>query len=617
MVETEVGPRRAPRLTRSSAATAAARGWAAAHASDLLISTLAIALVSVPLVARSRESLDFANGLWMAWVAGKGTIAAGHPVLFTNTGGEGPFYPLFAFYGGTLFLVTGLLGQLFDGQMLATYIGVWVLGIASAYVGTLSLARQVGVRGVLAHAPAICVITAAYYITVIYARGDFPEFVAVSSIPPLAASALHLVRAPRWRPLPVLVFAVSAVIFTGAHNLTLIWGMSFAAVALLALWLALGRPWRLPYRRLAAVAALGVAALCVNGWFLTTDLLHARDVSLGTYTTGQGGVSAIFDSLGVLLNPFRYLPRSLWSGGSPTYLKAFFVNAPMWFLAWGLLGGAVALRRGDAPARLRRVWLAAVFLVVLMIFVIANPWWSSVPFPWDETQFPYRVNSYLIFAVAGLVGVAALVLQRADAAKLGPRTVATLKASLVAAVAISVALCVWQQWAPGTKLASYYVEPGAQLVSVNSLPSTWYASADYGDASAPIVQVAQGRIMWIPWTKVRGDYFSGWVSAPPGPTPIETDIFGGDYVVQIEGVQLLGRVSSGQAVVGRLTNGNQVHVVVRTAPSRSIFFGRILSVLGLAVLLAVLGSTALGLRLVDVRRLLGRVARRARVAGDH
>ncbi|HEX2703123.1 MAG TPA: hypothetical protein VHM72_06800, partial [Solirubrobacteraceae bacterium] len=105
--------------------------------------------------------------------------------------------------------------------------------------------------------------------------------------------------------------------------------------------------------------------------------------------------------------------------------------------------------------------------------------------------------------------------------------------------------------------------------------------------------------------------------APPGPTPIETNIFGGDYVVQIGGVKLLGRVSTGQAVVGRFTNGSLVHVVVRTAPSRSIFVGRILSVLGLAGLLAVLASTALGVRLVDVRRLPGRFARRAGVAGGH
>jgi hypothetical protein len=290
----------------------------------------------------------------------------------------------------------------------------------------------------------------------------------------------------------------------------------------------------------------------------------------------------------------------------------------MWFLAWGLVGGAIALWRGGAPARLRRAWLGAVFLVVLVIFVIANPWWTSVPFPWDETQFPYRINSYLIFASAGLVCAAALALQRADPGKVGPRTVAAFKASLVAVAAISIALCVWQQWSTNTRI-SYYVDPGPELVSVNTVPASWYAAQDYGDASAPIANVAQGRIMWIPWNNVRGDYFSGWVSTPPGPTPIETDIFGGDYVVQIEGVEQIGRISTGQAVVARLPGADEsgpVHIVVRTESSRSIVFGRILSVLGIAVLLAVLGYTLVGTRLRGLRRFGGRGARTTRVAGD-
>lgn len=606
--------------TRSGVATragAAIRSSLSRHGVDVIVSVAVIALVSEPLVGRTTQPLDFANYLWLAWAAGKGFIAAGHPVLFTNTGGDGPFYPIFAFYGGTLFAATGLLGELLDGQILVAYTAVCVLAIAAVYVGTLSLARQLGVRGLIAHAPAICAITSAYYVTIIYARGDWPEFVAVSSIPPLVASALHLARAERMRARPLLVFLLSAVILTGSHNLTLLWAVSFGSVTALGLWLCFGRPTRLPYGRLASLGGLAVAALCVNGWFLVTDVTHGNDVTLGTIATLQSSSNAIFDSLGVLLNPFRYAPASL-ANGDPLflYLRGFYVNAPVWFLAWGVIGGGLLLWRRAAPGQLRRIWLFALLLVGLTVFVIADPWWASVPYPWAETQLPYRVNSYLIFAIVGVVIVAAVALERADPVAVGHRTRQGLRLALALAATLSVGLCLAQEWGKRPD-APYYVPPGPELVSTNTLPLSWYAPADYGDASAPIVEVAQGRIMWIPWTKVRGDYFAGWVSAPPGPTPIETDIFGGDYVVQIKGVQLLGRVSTGQAVVGRLTNGSQVHVVVRTAPSRSIVFGRILSVLGIAVLLAVFGSTALGVRLVDVRRLLGRVASRARVAGEH
>jgi uncharacterized integral membrane protein len=612
--EPEVAAARSGVATRAGAAI-----WnrLSRHGVDVIVSLAAIAVVSAPLLGRSTQPLDFANYLWLAWAAGKGFIAAGHPVLFTNTGADGAFYPIFAFYGGTLFAATGLLGELLGGQILVAYTAVCVLAIAAVYLGTLSLARQLGVRGLIAHAPAICAITSAYYVTIIYARGDWPEFVAVSSIPPLVASALHLARAERMRAGSLLVFLLSAVILTGSHNLTLLWAVSFGSVTALGLWLCFGRPTRLPYGRLASLGALAVAALCVNGWFLVIDLTHGSDVTLGAITTFQSGSNAIFDSLGVLLNPFRDAPAAL-SNGDPLfhYLRGFYVNAPMWFLAWGVIGGAVLLWRRAAPGQLRRIWLFAILLVCLTVFVVADPWWARVPYPWAETQLPFRIDSYLTFAIVGVVIVAAVALERADPLAVGHRMRQGLRIALALAAAVSVGLCLGQEWGKRPD-AAYYVRPGPELVSVNTLPRSWYAAADYGDASAPIVQVAQGRIMWIPWTKVRGDYFSGWVSAPPGPTPIETDIFGGDYVVQIGGMQLLGRVSTGQAVVGRLTNGSKVHVVVRTAPSRSIVFGRILSVLGIAVLLAVLASTALGVRLVDVRRLLGRVARRARFAGDH
>ncbi len=582
-----------------------------AHGLDALVSAVAIALVAAPLLARSRESLDFGNFLWMAWVAGKGTIAAGHPVLFTNTGGDGPFYPLFAFYGGTLFVATGLLGAVFG--ILTAYIGVWVLAIAAAYLGTLWLSRQLGLRGLIAHAPAICVITSAYYITNIYARGDWPEFVAVSSVPPLAASALHLVRAERWRLLPVLVFAASAVVLTGSHNLTLIWSVTFAAVGLLGVWLAFGRTSKLPYRRLAEVAALGVAALCVNGWFLATDLLHAHDVMLGTYTTTQDGVSAIFDSIGVLLNPFRDAPAALTAYPYPIYLRSFYVNAPMWFLAWGLICGVILLRRGGVSERVRRVWLVALFVVVLFVFVIVNPWWPSVPFPWDETQFPYRVNTYLVFAIAALVFVAGIALQQADTAKLGRRTAAWLKGSLMTAVAVSVGLCVWQQWFSPSTNFWYYVKPGAQLVSVHTLPHSWYAGTDYADASAPIVQVAAGRIMRIPWAKVRGDYFDGAVAAPSGAGPIETNIAGGAYAVTIVGMRYLGRTPAGYEVVERIRRDGSgpVHVAVQTAGTASVVLGRILSFLGLIAIAVVLLSISLLRRFGGPAELLRRARKAA------
>ncbi len=567
-----------------------------------------IAVVSAPLLARSREPLDFANYMWMAWVAGKGTIAAGHPVLFTNTGPDGPFYPLFAFYGGTLLVATGLLGAVIG--IFAAYVGVAILAIAAAYLGTLSVARQLGVRGLIAHAPAICVVTSAYYITTLYARGDWPEFVAVSSVPPLAASGLYLIRSERWRPFPVLVFAVSAVILTGSHNLTLIWTLTLAAVSFLVVWLALGRSSALPYRRLAMVSGLALASLCVNGWFLVSDLQHAHDVPLGAYTTSQSGANAIFDSLDVLLNPLGTAPASLTTvAKAPIYFLNFYVNAPVWFLAWGVLGGgAILFRRGSVGTRSFRVWLALLGLVALLVFVIADPWWSSVPFPWDETQFPFRVDTYLAFAIAAVVLAGALAFQRAYPSLSRPAASA-LESSLLIVTAISVGLCVAQQWAPPSHYW-FYKDPGAELVSIHQLPRSWYAPADYADASARVVNVPPARRLRVPWSRVEGDYFSGVVDAPPGPAPIETNVLGGAYVVQISGVRYIGRTATGHEVVRRIDghSSGPVHLVIQTADTSSIVLGRILSILGLVALVAILALTCT--RAPGAGRLLRRLSRR-------
>jgi hypothetical protein len=567
----------------------------AGRRADVLIATAVIALVAVPMLVRAVESADYVNYLWLAWVAGKETVAAGHPVLFMHTAADGPFYPIFAFYGGTLFVATGLLGQLLDGQIAIAYSAVWVLGVASAYLGTLWLARQIGVRGLIAHGPAICVVTSAYYITNLYARADYPEFIAVSMVPTLAASGLWLVRAPRWRTGPVLIFAIAGVVLTGSHNLTLLWTATFALVGLLLVALVRGLPRRLPARRLAMVAGLGLASLCVNGWFLLTDITHGHSVRIGTSpSTAQTGANTYLDSLGTLLNPFRYNPPQLSSRLFPIYIRSFYVDAPIWFLAWGGLAGAFVLWRSPAARRLvLRYWAGGLVLVGLFVWLIATPAWSSFPYPWADTQFPYRVNSYLVFAIALVVLSASLALQHARTSELGQWARHALRGSLLAAVAVSVALCLWQELVPATD-NWFYVSPDAQLSSIHMLPQTWYAPADYANDQGPFMPVYGGRILWVPWNRISGDSFSGWLPAPPGFGAIETNVLAGDYVVQFSGMRWLGTVATGQQVVQRLTNSSgRVHVEISTAPTRAVRYGRILSVLGLAtILLTVLYTLA-------------------------
>src|SRR5271165_2469283 len=178
---------------------------------DLAIATLAVLLIASPLLFTSDGfAPDFTNAIWLAGYQQHVIAAHLHPTLFlqtqtvnAETGAGGVFYPLFAFYGGTLLAITGALAVVLGGSTILAFTLLTLAAIAAAYGGLFWLARQLGVRGLLAHAPALVFVTSAYYVTNLYGRGAWAEFMAVSVLPLVLAASLRLVRG-RWRAGPVL-----------------------------------------------------------------------------------------------------------------------------------------------------------------------------------------------------------------------------------------------------------------------------------------------------------------------------------------------------------------------------------------------------------------------------
>jgi len=578
---TDVAPAVSRRLRAGRRADA--RHLQAGRRADVAIAASAVLLVAAPLLfTRSGFALDFTNHLWLSWVQGNGLAQAGHPVYFLNARGIGVFYPWFAFYGGTLYAIVGGLSDLLGEQPIAAYLGVTILAIAGSYGGIVWLGRQFGLRGLSVHAPALAVVTSAYYITNLYGRGAWTEFIAVAAIAPLLASGVHLVRAPRWRPWPLLVFVVSGVVFSGSHNITLLWGTTVIAVACAVIWLVLGAP-RLPVARLAMLGGLAVACVAVNGWYLVPDLSYAKDVRAHLEVASSGALAPFFDTPGILFDPLRTVPAQ-------STTPALYVQAPLWFIVWGLLAGALLLWRSACETRLRRAWIGITILLAAMLcMVLITPFWSVVPFPFDEIQFPYRLGSYIFYATGGLVLLGALALQRATDARTPGRSVLALRWALASVCAISVGLCVWQLWVPNTLFAHVsYTNRAEALAGVHTLPRTWYDPASYYDIRAPIVAVAPGRVLVIRPSSVHGDRYAAWLNVPPGPAPIQTNIAGGPYIVHISGLQRVGRNELGQAVVRREGSASgPVHVVLETTHSATIELGWLTSILGCAAILAV------------------------------
>jgi hypothetical protein len=618
---------------------------------DLLAAGVAVLVFAAPMLfTESGFEVDFTNHLWITWVGGKALFQMGHPTYFIHTYQSGVFYPIFAFYGGTIHTVTGGLGELLGGHPVASYVAVTILMVAGTYGGTLWLGRQLGLTRWLSHVPALAVITSAYYVSDLYGRGAWTEFVAISAIPPLFASALYLTRSRPWRFWPVLIFVVSTVIATGSHNITLLWGTFLCVVALLLLWLVLGRPTKLPYRRLAMVLGLGVTCALTNAWFLAPDIGYAKDVRAHLETSlGEEGFPEfraykkpilVFDSPQVLFDPLREVP-------SESTVPALFVQVPDWFLIWALAAGVLLLWRpvlertsgrgssGRASMRaargrvgqasrerttaarpggradrfgrpfppsgltearrkpLLRVWLGfAGLLATLLLIIMDSSFWDSVPYPFANIQFPFRLNSYVLYAVGALVLVGALAMQLASSHRSLDRKTKGLRIALIGVCVISVALCIWQEWAPNSLTSHSYTRRGEAIGSVNTVPGSWYEAGSYNDVQAPEVAVSPNREMLINPTLIHDDRFDGWVNLPPGMAPIQTNIAGGPYLVHTSGVTPVGRSNYGFEVVRRSKDGSgPVHVVVEPAHSFLLVLGWVMTILASAIVLVVLAWT--------------------------
>jgi hypothetical protein len=383
---------------------------------------------------------------------------------------------------------------------------------------------------------------------------------------------------------PILILAVSAVIFTGSHNITLLWGTTATAIALLVMWLALGATRKLSYRRLAMVAGLGVTSVMVNAWFLFPDLAFEKNVAISNEATTEWAGTGFLNTPGVLLNPLRHVPSL---SGTP----GLFDQIPDWFLVWGLAAGALLLWRDRAGGRLRGAWVGAAILVALLLgMMMIPPFWDIVPFPFNQIQFPYRLGSYVFYAIAGLVLVGVLALQRTGDAEPAGRSVRGLRAALIAVCLVSVGLCVWQEWVPNVMFPKSYSNRSEALASVNQFPRSWYDGGSFRDALAPQVEASPERTLTIEPSSVHGEHFASLVNAPPGPGPILTNIKGGSYLVRISGgVEKVGDGPGGEAVVKRVAGGSgPVEVVLDTTPSVTVEAGRVVSVLALLTILAVM-----------------------------
>jgi hypothetical protein len=519
--------------------------------------------------------------MWLTWMQAREISETGQPSLFLNAEPLGAFYPNFAFYGGTLYALGGYF-MVITGSTVAVFVGMLVGAFAMAYGGTLWLARQAGIAALLAHLPATIVITGAYYLSLAYGRGSWPELLATSAIPLMLAAGLHIVRRGAGAG-SVLGLGFATMIWSGSHNITFVWGGIFLAGVGACLLLSFGATLGpVGVRRL--LTAVGVATLggLINGWFLLPDVAYSLRTGIAQSPAISAAISDQFNPISVVFDPLRHRATE------NAYLRSHFTQLPVLVPLW-LVVATVLLWRARLGASLRWLFgLLSAMTLVLIALVLNDQLWQKLPSTLSLIQFTFRLQTYIVMSLAGLVIVALRALRNAGP-DLAGRT-RGLTAGLVAVTAFGLAMAVWQVW---NSDAGYWPNSPQVLADRSNVldfphrtPPTWYDFTGSFRDGSDITVPTQGKIA-LDVTKVEGGKTTQTVVIPPGEGPVGTNIATGAYLVDVGGLRIAGRGADGFLALERPFDGRRsVQLTVRTARTAPVKLGPVLTFLGIAGLLA-------------------------------
>jgi uncharacterized membrane protein len=540
---------------------------------------LLICLLSWPLLFTSSGlEGDWEHHLWFIWQQSLAIDANHAPSFFTNTS-YFSFYPQFAFYGGTLYALAGTLSLALDNSPLTAYILTYLLGFAAAYGGWYWLARDLGLSRWPAHVPGLIFLTSAYYLTLIYGRGDWPEFIALSSLPLMSAAGLSILRGRPLRTLPAATFAACAIVFFGSHDITMLWGstlFALASIVLIACVPELRRRIRL--RRALLAAALVGAALMVNAWYLLPALAYSSHTQIGSEITQAHELlsqSMHFVSFGHLFTLSR--------ASTAIAYRSIVLTVPAPAIVWVLASTLVVLasaRKGPWPRVLLVLVLVTAAIGVLMTHAGLL---LALPGPYTLLQYSYRLEGFISLGVSAAATVI-LVLARSGSKR--------------------VRLWAW------TIVPVLIVSTVGAVAQVNGYPHTPYPreevfsefSEQFGEIDSdytyvplsPILQQNLNELNILP-RQIHDDRASISITAHPGEWLI-TNIGGGPNLLHISGAVIIGADERNQLVLEVPLNarpGPNYHISITPAQTLPVVLGRWLTLLGVAAL--AIGLLALSL----------------------
>jgi hypothetical protein len=526
---------------------------------------------------------DWFAHLWYIWHQEESLRAHLLPSYFAHNA-SGVFDPHFAFYGGTLYTLTGAVSVLIGHE--AAYVTAWIWAFMMAYGGLYWLARQAGVKAWPAHIPSIVFVSSPWYLSSIYVWGSWGQNTAFSALLLTLAAGFSILRADRLKPFPALALAIGVLFYTGSHSLTLAWATT-AMTVLGVVCFALVPGFRRLFNRrgVLRIAAVAIPAGLINGWFMLPAIAYQGQTWIGNnYAMAK---SFLLTSM-YYVEPEHIL--TLTRARADPLQPHLALQLPLLATAW-LVVGLVFTRPHWRSQWLRTAVLMLIAGVGMWQLMTHSSWILGLPHPYDQIQAPYRLEAYINIAVAGgLIATLALL------ARSGRRVRR------------------WT-WIMVPILALILVQARAQLLeplTSNIIGPQWNTAAPYltGDAKLGMADYVNTDVpeyqpnrafeyaLFDPEKAEQDNRAVATVDAQPGEF-IASNLKVSNPLIKVEGAKIVARDQAGNAfleVAGDAKPG-AAKITVTEAHPFPVVAGRLVTLVGL------LGLVSVGVVLFRRRRM--------------
>jgi hypothetical protein len=528
---------------------------------------------------------DWLRHLWLIWQQSL-AIRANHTPTFFVSDSRSVFEPIYAFYGGTIYTLAGALSLVLGNAPIQTYILTYIMAFAAAYGGWYWIGRMANLGRWQAQMPGLVFVTCAYYLQILYATGDWPAFIGVSTIPLLIASTLSVLRGDRMRMWPAIALVASSIVFFGSHSITILWGSTLMMLtALVIIACVPGARRQITPMGATRVAGLVIPSLLVNAWYLLPAVAYSSNTWIGG-GYGRGGVY-----WGRQLREFMFMASAkhlftLSRAASVPQVPNSATSLPVLVIAWVLVSIVLFLWLG----RRNRLWLSLLLvasgMAVLVGVVMTHAGLIlALPSPYTMLQYSVRLESFVLLGVAGAV-LAVLVLAQSGTGK-----EKLWKWTLVPILIVSVI-------GAAEQAAAFPAAPPGST-RIRQLATYESERVDYADASLRLLD-AEGTLPVIEFpVPVKGDSESEVVHAAPGQW-VDSNIGGGPEFVHITGARIVGVTRYFTDVleidpgIGRSKRGVPTDVIsLSTADSLPVTVGRLVTVVALLTLVGELALVAI------------------------